>query len=45
MASKIPGALHVVIAGAGHAPMLTHPDPFLAEVSAFVGSVDSVARN
>ena len=45
MGSKIPRARHVTIAGAGHAPMLTHPDPFLAEVSAFVGSVDAIARN
>jgi len=44
MASKIPGARHVTIAAAGHAPMLTHPDPFLAEVSTFVGSVDAIDR-
>ena len=45
MAAKIPGARHAVIDGAGHAPMLTHPGPFLEEVSSFVGSVDSAARN
>jgi pimeloyl-ACP methyl ester carboxylesterase len=45
MAAKIPGAQHVVIPSAGHAPMLTHPGPFLTEVSRFVGSVDSVTRN
>jgi pimeloyl-ACP methyl ester carboxylesterase len=44
MATKIPGARHVVIEGAGHAPMLTHPDQFLTEVSAFLGSVDAAAR-
>lgn len=41
MASKIPGARHVVVDGAGHAPMITHPEPFVAEVSAFLDAVDA----
>jgi pimeloyl-ACP methyl ester carboxylesterase len=36
MGKKIPGARHVVIEGAPHAPMLTHPDVFLAEVTKFL---------
>jgi len=36
MARKIPDARHVVIDGAGHAPMLTDPDAFQREVRAFI---------
>jgi len=40
MASKIPGARHVVIAGAGHAPMITHTLQLATEVVAFLDTVD-----
>lgn len=36
MASKIAGAQHVVIAGAGHAPMLTHPDEYNETIVGFL---------
>jgi pimeloyl-ACP methyl ester carboxylesterase len=36
MSRKIPGAHHVVIDGAGHAPMLTHPEVFQREVGSFL---------
>jgi pimeloyl-ACP methyl ester carboxylesterase len=36
MADKIPGATLAVLEGAGHAPMLSHPDAFLAVVTAFL---------
>jgi pimeloyl-ACP methyl ester carboxylesterase len=39
MAAKIPGATLAVIAGAGHAPMITHPNDFLAQVRAFLDTV------
>ena len=45
MAAKIPGARHVVIPGAAHAPMITHPDLFEAELSGFLAAVDSAARS
>lgn len=40
MAARIPDARHEVIAGAGHAPMLTHPDAFRDEVEGFLAEVD-----
>ena len=40
MASKIPGAEHVVLAGAGHSPMLSHPDDFHSVVAAFLARID-----
>jgi pimeloyl-ACP methyl ester carboxylesterase len=40
MAAKIRGARHVVIDGAGHAPMLTHPQPFLTAATAFLEDID-----
>ena len=36
MASKIPGAALAVIAGARHAPMITHPDAFCADIVTFL---------
>jgi pimeloyl-ACP methyl ester carboxylesterase len=36
MAAKIPGARLVTIAGAGHAPPVTHPDEFNAALRAFL---------
>jgi pimeloyl-ACP methyl ester carboxylesterase len=36
MAAKIPGATLVVVDGAGHAPMLTHPDTFQHELATFL---------
>ena len=36
MAKKIPGSQHVVIAGAPHAPMLTHPDEFNDALAKFL---------
>jgi len=39
MAAKIPGARKVVIDGAPHAPMLTHPDVFNAELGKFLGEL------
>jgi pimeloyl-ACP methyl ester carboxylesterase len=42
MASKVPGARRALIEGAGHAPMLSHPDRFLAVVGSFLDEVDQV---
>jgi len=39
LADKIPGAQRVEIAGAGHAPMLTHADAFSAAVLPFLEQV------
>jgi pimeloyl-ACP methyl ester carboxylesterase len=39
MAAKIPGARLVTIAGAGHAPPVTHPDEFNAEVRSFLEEI------
>ncbi len=39
MAAKIPGARLAVIAGAGHAPPVTHPAAFLAELREFLGQL------
>jgi pimeloyl-ACP methyl ester carboxylesterase len=36
MATKIPNARHVVIAGAPHAPMLTHTTEFVSELEKFL---------
>ncbi len=36
MAAKIPGARLVTIAGAGHAPPVTHPDEFNAALREFL---------
>jgi pimeloyl-ACP methyl ester carboxylesterase len=36
MAGKIPGAALTVIAGARHAPMITHPDAFCAHIATFL---------
>jgi pimeloyl-ACP methyl ester carboxylesterase len=43
MARKIPDARQVILAEAGHSPMLTHPAPFHAEVEAFLAQVDADA--
>lgn len=40
MAKKINGAGHHVIEGAGHAPMVTHPDALFPLVDEFLGRVD-----
>jgi pimeloyl-ACP methyl ester carboxylesterase len=40
MADKIPGARLVVIPGAGHAPMLTHPDQFIPTITEFLAQID-----
>jgi pimeloyl-ACP methyl ester carboxylesterase len=37
MATKIPGARKVVISGAGHAPNVSQPEAFNAEVTRFLG--------
>jgi pimeloyl-ACP methyl ester carboxylesterase len=39
MAAKIPGARKVVVEGAPHAPMLTHPDVFNAELGKFLADL------
>jgi pimeloyl-ACP methyl ester carboxylesterase len=39
MASKIPGAELVVIDGCGHAPPITHPEPFNAALRSFLGGL------
>jgi pimeloyl-ACP methyl ester carboxylesterase len=41
LATKFSGARHVVIDGAGHAPMITHPDAFLAAVTSFLDTDDT----
>jgi pimeloyl-ACP methyl ester carboxylesterase len=41
MATKIPGARLVTIAGAGHAPPVTHPDEFNAALRTFVEEAGS----
>ena len=40
MAAKIPGARLVVVDGAPHAPMLTHPNIVNAEITTFLDGVD-----
>lgn len=40
MADKIPTARLAVIEGAGHAPTVTHPEAFDAELRAFLASID-----
>jgi pimeloyl-ACP methyl ester carboxylesterase len=44
MASRIPGAEQVTIAGAAHAPMVSHPDAFLAAVEPFLAQASRGAR-
>jgi pimeloyl-ACP methyl ester carboxylesterase len=39
MAAKIPGARKVVVEGAPHAPMLTHPEVFNAELGKFLADL------
>jgi pimeloyl-ACP methyl ester carboxylesterase len=39
MAKKIPSARHVVVDGAPHAPMLTHPEVFNAELRKFLAEL------
>ena len=39
MAAKIPGARLAIIDGAGHAPPVTHPAEFLAELREFLGQL------
>jgi pimeloyl-ACP methyl ester carboxylesterase len=39
MAERIPGAEILTIAGAAHAPMVSHPDAFLAGVEAFLAGL------
>ena len=36
LASHIPGARHCPLAGASHAPFLSHPDEFLAALDGFL---------
>ena len=42
MADKIPGADLAVIAGAGHAPPVSHPDEFNAVLRSFLAELGSV---
>ena len=44
MADKIPGAQHIVIPAARHAPMVTHADAFAAAVVPFLGGVDTGSK-
>ena len=44
MADKIPGARHVVIPAAGHAPMVSHTDAFAGAVLEFLRGVDTSWR-
>ncbi len=41
MARKIPGSRHVVIDGAGHAPMVTHREQYDPLVAGFLAEVDA----
>jgi pimeloyl-ACP methyl ester carboxylesterase len=43
MADKIPQARLVVIDGAGHAPTVTHPEAFNAELRAFLAELAGVS--
>jgi pimeloyl-ACP methyl ester carboxylesterase len=42
MAKKVPDADHVIIEGAGHTPMESHPDRLAAEISRWLSRVDPV---
>ena len=41
MAGKIPDATLVVIAGCGHAPPVTHPEPFNTALRAYLDGLAS----
>jgi pimeloyl-[acyl-carrier protein] methyl ester esterase len=43
MTQEIPDARLAVIAGAGHAPNVSHPEEFNAQLSAFLDNVSSQA--
>ena len=44
MARKIPGSHHAVIEGAGHAPMVTHPQQYDPLVAGFLDGLDHTTK-
>lgn len=44
LAALLPQARHTTYPGAGHVPHVTHPEEYVAEVAAFVGSVEVSQR-
>jgi len=44
LARRIPGAQHVLLPGASHAPFLSHPEAFLRTLEAFLGQTTQAAE-